>query len=97
MAIALTKPALGSTDWGGPVNTNWDVLMNALNGASAPDTQTLGYLTFAGLSAPAASPSGQGRIYFDSTAKIFKVSENAGAFTPLGSGGNLVFNYLTFT
>lgn len=47
------------------------------------------------------STAGNGRIYFDSTANIFKVSENGGAYvnlvgsgaaTPGGSNGNLQYN-----
>ncbi|HXH32138.1 MAG TPA: tail fiber domain-containing protein [Bacteriovoracaceae bacterium] len=37
--------------------------------------------------APAVSPASQGRIYFDTTANKFKVSENGGAYADLGAGG----------
>jgi len=40
-----------------------------------------------GISVPSISPSGQGRIYFDSTANKFKVSENAGTYSNLVGGG----------
>ncbi|MAV92076.1 MAG: hypothetical protein CL676_11710, partial [Bdellovibrionaceae bacterium] len=54
--------------------------------ASALDVN--GALTTRGMSVPATSPAGQGRIYFDSTANKFKVSENNGAYVDLvGSGG----------
>ena len=43
-----------------------------------------GALSVRGMSAPAASPTGQGRIYFDSTSNAFQVSENGGAYGPLG-------------
>lgn len=46
-----------------------------------------GSFDMAGISAPALSPAGEGRIYFDSTANKFKVSENNGAYTDLVSGG----------
>jgi hypothetical protein len=40
-----------------------------------------------GISAPAVSPSGKGRIYFDTAAGKFKVSENGGAYVDLVGGG----------
>ena len=41
-----------------------------------------------GISAPGVSPSGKGRIYFDTAAGKFKVSENGGASaTSSGNGG----------
>lgn len=42
-----------------------------------------GYQQFLGVSAPAVAPAGTGRIYFDSTANKFKVSENGGAYVNL--------------
>ena len=86
MSLDLTKPAIGSTDWGVDVNSNWNKLMAALNGTLPDDTdpQTLGYLTYEGQAAPDVSPAGDGRMYFDSTQKKFKVSEDAGAFVPIG-------------
>ncbi|MAV91114.1 MAG: hypothetical protein CL676_06805, partial [Bdellovibrionaceae bacterium] len=59
-------------------------------GTSAPGSalDVNGALTTRGMSVPATSPAGQGRIYFDSTANKFKVSENNGAYVDLvGSGG----------
>lgn len=38
-----------------------------------------------GVSAPAVSPSGEGRIYFDSTSKKYMVSMDGGAYFALGS------------
>jgi hypothetical protein len=46
-----------------------------------------GALSTRGMSAPSTSPAGQGRIYFDSTANKFKVSENNGAYVDLVSAG----------
>jgi hypothetical protein len=44
-----------------------------------------------GSSAPAVSAAGQGRIYFDSSLNVFRVSENGGAYVNLvGSGGGAV-------
>ncbi len=59
-----------------------------------------GALTTRGMAAPATSPAGQGRIYFDSTANVFKVSENGGAYTNLAGNsywaqtatGNHIYN-----
>lgn len=43
--------------------------------------------TMRGMAAPGLSSAGQGRIYFDSTANKFKVSENGGAYANLISSG----------
>ncbi|HAG91826.1 MAG TPA: hypothetical protein DCL41_08135 [Bdellovibrionales bacterium] len=40
------------------------------------------------MSAPATAPAGQGRIYFDSTANKFKVSQNNGAYVDLVQSGS---------
>ncbi|MDG0815834.1 tail fiber domain-containing protein [Bdellovibrio svalbardensis] len=40
-----------------------------------------------GMAAPAVSVAGQGRIYYDSGANKFKVSQNAGAYVDLVGGG----------
>jgi hypothetical protein len=48
-----------------------------------------GAFSLRGMSAPAVSPAGQGRLYFDSTAGKFMVSENGGTFVNLASGGTL--------
>ncbi|MFN9067906.1 MAG: hypothetical protein ACK5V3_11805, partial [Bdellovibrionales bacterium] len=56
-----------------------------------PPTSTLdvfGAMTLRGVASPGTAPSSQGRIYFDSTANKFKVSENGSAFIDLvGAGG----------
>ena len=44
-------------------------------------------VTVNGRAAPSLSPSGQGRIYFDSSSNTFKVSQNGGAYADLGTGG----------
>ena len=68
-------------------------------GITGPNT-TLdinGALSVRGMVAPATSPSGQGRIYFDSTSNKFKVSENASSYTDLvggGMGGSGTANYI---
>ena len=60
-------------------------------GTTAPSSalDLNGAQTFRGMVAPAVSPAGQGRMYFDSTANVFKVSQNGGAYTTLGGGGAL--------
>ena len=54
-----------------------------------------------GMAAPAVSPSGQGRIYFDSTANKFKASQNGAAYVDLvgggGGGAPIDANYITQT
>ena len=60
-------------------------------GSSAPNT-TLdinGATSMRGIAAPALSPAGQGRIYFDSTANLYKVSQNGGAYANLVGGGGV--------
>lgn len=52
------------------------VSMNLFEGSIEIGT----YLTVDGSSAPAVSPAGKGRIYFDSTLNKFRVSENGGAY-----------------
>jgi hypothetical protein len=56
-------------------------------GTSTPNTalDVNGAFSVRGMAAPAVSPSGQGRIYFDSTSNTFQVSQNAGAYTNLVS------------
>jgi trimeric autotransporter adhesin len=59
-------------------------------GTTAPNTQfdITGAFSQRGMAAPAVSVAGQGRIYFDSTANKFKVSENNGAFADLVAPSN---------
>jgi hypothetical protein len=69
-------------------------------GTTSPNTalDLNGALSIRGIAAPADSVAGQGRIYFDSTANKFKVSENNGAYVDLVSSGGgisgLTTNYL---
>ena len=46
-----------------------------------------GALTVEGMAAPAASPAGDGRIYFDSTSHTFQVSQNGAAYATLATTG----------
>ncbi len=61
-------------------------------GTTSPSTalDINGAVSQRGMAAPVVSNAGEGRIYFDSTANKFKISENAGAFVDLvGSGGSM--------
>jgi len=52
-----------------------------------------GALTQRGMAAPALSPTGQGRIYFDSSSNTFKVSQNGSGYVDLfGAGGGNILN-----
>ncbi len=59
-------------------------------GVTGPTTRVdiNGAITQRGMAAPAVSAAGQGRIYFDSTANVFRVSQNGGAYTNLVGGGS---------
>ncbi|MEK7743199.1 MAG: hypothetical protein AAB578_02325, partial [Elusimicrobiota bacterium] len=48
-----------------------------------------GAMAFRGMSVPAVAPAGQGKLYFDSTTKKLKLSEDGGVFINLigGAGG----------
>lgn len=50
-----------------------------------------GALTMRGMAAPSLSGAGQGRIYFDSVANKFKVSENGGAYVDLLGAGSSAY------
>ncbi|MDG0816078.1 tail fiber domain-containing protein [Bdellovibrio svalbardensis] len=51
--------------------------------------------TMRGMAAPAVSPAGQGRLYFDSAANKFKVSQNGGAYVDLVSAGGGALSGIT--
>ena len=60
-------------------------------GTTVPDTKLdiAGAFSVREMAAPGLSPADQGRIYFDSTANKFKISEHGGAYVDLiGSGAN---------
>lgn len=59
-------------------------------GTTAPSTglDLNGAQTFRGMAAPALSPAGQGRIYYDTSANKFKASQNGGAYVDLLGGGS---------
>lgn len=42
------------------------------------------FSTYTGIAAPAVSPAGKGRFYFDSTSNTFKFSSNAGPYVDMG-------------
>ncbi|MBN8537727.1 MAG: hypothetical protein J0M15_11795 [Deltaproteobacteria bacterium] len=60
-------------------------------GTTSPGTilDVAGAQTFREIAAPAVAALDQGRIYFDSTANKFKVSENNGAYVDLISAGGI--------
>ncbi len=64
---------------------NGNVGIGTTSPSSALDVD--GALSLRGMAAPAVSPVGQGRIYFDSVANKFKVSEDNGAYADLVGGG----------
>lgn len=61
--------------------------VSAPAGVSASTAALSAYLHNYGASAPDVSPAGSGRIYFDSTANQYQVSENGGAYVRLVSPG----------
>ncbi len=63
------------------IQANGNVGIGITNPGTSLDVN--GAANLRGLAAPAVSPAGQGRIYFDSTANKFKVSENSGAYSDL--------------
>ncbi|MEQ1710754.1 MAG: hypothetical protein ABL908_05060 [Hyphomicrobium sp.] len=87
--------ALSFVSWNGSAyQTNMTIAGASGNvgiGTTAPTTalDLNGAQTFRGMGVPAVSPVGQGRMYFDTTANVFKVSQNGGAYTTLGGGGAL--------
>jgi len=66
-------------------------------GVAAPSSllDLAGAFTVQGMTAPALAAAGTGRLYFDSTANRFRVSENGGAFADLivgsGAAGHVTF------
>ena len=58
-------------------------------GTTSPNTalDLNGAFSARGMSAPAVSPAGQGRIYFDSTSNTFQVSQNGGTYVALATTG----------
>ena len=63
-------------------------------GTTSPATKldVGGAFSLRGMAAPAVSSAGQGRIYFDSTANKYKVSQNGGAYADLISSATGDFN-----
>jgi len=70
-------------------------------GTTEPNTalDLNGAFSIRSMSAPPVAPAGQGRIYFDSTANKFMVSENSGAYTDLvvAAGAVSFSNVTVFT
>ncbi|MDZ7726636.1 MAG: tail fiber domain-containing protein [Candidatus Campbellbacteria bacterium] len=105
-ATALTAGSIPFSDGSNLTEDNanlfWDNANNRLGlGTTSPNTllDLAGALSIRGMSAPSTAPSGQGRIYFDSSSNTFKVSENGGSYENLlggasvaGSDGAVQFN-----
>ncbi|MBI2552797.1 hypothetical protein HYW17_05890 [Candidatus Uhrbacteria bacterium] len=69
---------------------------NVLQLNSAGGIDIASFFNLQGMSAPAVSASGQGKIYFDSTTNRFRVSEHAGAYANLvGGSGSSAWDDLT--
>ena len=74
--------------------------VSALELRGFPSSPEFFTLTMPGRAAPALSPAGQGRWYFDSATNTFQASQNAGAYeTLVGAGGSAPANatYITQT
>ena len=68
-----------------------NALLNDAGDLMLVGSQSLGkFLDVAGIAAPAVSPGGESRLYFDSTSNKLRVSENGGAFVDVLGGGDLV-------
>lgn len=74
---------------GGPGATGDLLRIQNNGGTNLFVVDSTGSVVTAGISAPAVSAAGTGKIYFDSTANKFKVSENNGAYIDLVGGGGL--------
>lgn len=77
VGLDLSQPASAQ-------NTYW-----TLNSLFSEVTRNItdGALRFGGFSAPSVSAAGKGSIYFDGA--VFQVSQNGGAYAPLGVGGGI--------
>jgi len=90
MSVSLTQPTIGSTDWGASVNTNWQLIQNALNSFQ------VGALS----ARPAATAANSGSLYYatDSSGGTLYQSDGAswhsvgvplgGVITPTALSGN---------
>ncbi len=69
-----------------------NALLNDAGDLTLVGSQSLGkFLDTTGIAAPAVSPAGESRLYFDSTSNKLRLSENGGAFTDIvGAGGDVV-------
>jgi hypothetical protein len=83
LAVLLVSPAYAASTLYSSASGNVGV------GTTSPGTalDINGALTMRGMAAPSVSSSGQGIIYFDSTANEFEASQNGGAYTSLVGGG----------
>jgi hypothetical protein len=86
--IAAARLPASATYWqDGGSNAIYYSAGNVGIGVTSPNTalDLNGALSVKGMAAPAVSPAGEGRIYFDSTAKKFKASVDAGAYADLAA------------
>ena len=72
-AVASGTTAIDSSSDAGAIASS--LILSTSTGAQIPND-----LQFTGESAPSTSPAGSGKIYFDSTANVFKASLNGGPF-----------------
>ncbi len=64
-----------------------NALLNDAGDLTLVGSQSLGkFLDVTGIAAPALSPAGEARLYFDSTSNKLRISENGGAFDDIGAG-----------
>ena len=69
-----------------------NALLNDAGDLTLVGSQSLGkFLDVTGIAAPALSPGGESRLYFDSTSNKLRISENGGAFVDvIGGAGDVV-------
>ena len=78
LLLCLLVPSLASA----ALSTQAEQTLQAMIGPSGK----IEVFTLQGRGAPAVSPVGQGRIYFDSTSNSFQASQNGGAYAALSVG-----------
>lgn len=89
MVLSLNKPAIGSPDWGVPVNQNWTAIEDAINALIQAAVPTGSMLPYGGSTAPAGWLLGNGGAVSRTTyANLFAIIG-----TTYGAGdGSTTFN-----